>query len=60
MKYVASVVVDGIEEAGYVTNMLGWNGDEVKSIAEAHAFVIECSRGFITVDADHAPIHTVH
>lgn len=60
MTYVATVIINGVEEAGHITDLVDNEGRETTDIAKAVACVLRCSRGLITMDIDAAPIFTVH
>lgn len=59
MKYVASIVIDGVEEAAVVVNMFDRHNNETIAIDKALSCVVRCSQGFIHLDPDTVPIHTV-
>lgn len=60
MRYVASVIVDGVEEAGIVTNLFNESEAETFDPRRAVSAVVECSRGSMVIDLGLVPIFTVH
>jgi len=60
MRYVASVIINDVEEAASVIKMFDAYERETTFIDRASTCVVACSHGHIAIDLDLAPIFTVH